>query len=139
MKQGMTTQAGGYELRFDGLRNSDGPNYSEESGHFGISRAGAALGDVWSSKRLYTARQMPTTEAGIRTFGLSQLYVSLGDDMAEGGVVVRVWWKPLILCIWGGALFMMAGGIVSLSDRRLRVGAPSRSKKQKKQVLEPAQ
>ncbi len=139
MKQGMTTEAGGYTLRFDGLRNSNGPNYSEESGHFSITRADAVLGDVWSSKRFYTARQMPTTEAGIRTFGLSQLYVSLGDDMADGGVVVRVWWKPLILCIWGGALFMMAGGIVSLSDRRLRVGAPSRAKKQKKPVLEPAQ
>ncbi|WP_438749438.1 heme lyase CcmF/NrfE family subunit [Pararhizobium sp. O133] len=139
MKPGMTTEAGGYTLRFDGLRNGNGPNYSEESGHFSISRAGTPLGDVWSSKRFYTARQMPTTEAGIRTFGVSQLYVSLGDDMADGGIVVRVWWKPLILCIWGGALFMMAGGAVSLSDRRLRVGAPSRAKKQKKQVLEPAQ
>ncbi|HTO30818.1 MAG TPA: heme lyase CcmF/NrfE family subunit [Pararhizobium sp.] len=138
MKPGMTTEAGGYTLRFDGLRNGNGPNYSEESGHFSISRAGASLGDVWSSKRFYTARQMPTTEAGIRTFGVSQLYVSLGDDMADGGIVVRVWWKPMILCIWGGALFMMAGGAVSLSDRRLRVGAPSLAKKQKKQVLEPA-
>lgn len=72
---------------------------------------------------------MPTTEAGIRTFGVSQLYVSLGDDMADGGIVVRIWWKPLILCIWGGALVMMAGGIVSLTDRRLRVGAPARARR----------
>ncbi len=69
---------------------------------------------------------------------MSQLYVSLGDGMADGGVVVSVWWKPMILCIWVGALFMMAGGAVSLSDRRLRIGAPSRAKKQKKPVLEPA-
>ena len=56
---------------------------------------------------------MPTTEAGIVTFGLSQLYVSLGDPMADGGIVVRIWWKPWILCIWYGTLVMMAGGIVS--------------------------
>ncbi|MNL62594.1 Cytochrome c-type biogenesis protein CcmF [compost metagenome] len=74
---------------------------------------------------------MPTTEAGIRTFGLSQLYVSLGDQISEGGIVVRIWWKPMILCIWGGTLFMMAGGFVSLSDRRLRVGAPTRAKRPK--------
>jgi cytochrome c-type biogenesis protein CcmF len=139
MKPGMTTDAGGYTLRFDGLRNGNGPNYSEESGHFTISQAGVETAEVWSSKRFYTARQMPTTEAGIRTFGLSQLYVSLGDDMKDGGVVVRIWWKPMILCIWLGTVFMMAGGAVSLSDRRLRVGAPARAKKQKKPVLEPAE
>ena len=131
MKPGMTVEAGGYTLRFDGMRNGSGPNYTEESGHFTISRGGVAVSEVWSSKRLYQVRRMPTTEAGIRTFGLSQLYVSLGDQIGEGGIVVRIWWKPMILCIWGGTLFMMAGGFVSLSDRRLRVGAPARAKRPK--------
>ncbi len=131
MKPGMTVEAGGYTLRFDGMRNGSGPNYTEESGHFTISRGGVAVSEVWSSKRLYQARRMPTTEAGIRTFGLSQLYVSLGDQIGEGGIVVRIWWKPMILCIWGGTLFMIAGGFVSLSDRRLRVGAPARAKRPK--------
>ena len=58
---------------------------------------------------------MPTTEAGIETFGLSQLYISLGDVTADGGIVVRVWWKPLVTLIWLGALVMMA--------RRRRVAA----------------
>ncbi len=126
MKPGMTAEAGGYTLVFDGMKEAVGPNFTEERGHFTIRRGGAAVADVWSSKRLYTARRMPTTEAGIVTFGASQLYVSLGDPMADGGIVVRIWWKPYILCIWGGTLFMMLGGLVSLSDRRLRVGAPSR-------------
>ncbi|MCA1489724.1 heme lyase CcmF/NrfE family subunit [Sinorhizobium alkalisoli] len=129
MKPGMLADAGGYTLRFDGMREGRGPNYSEDTGHFTVSRDGVQLNEIWSSKRLYSARRMPTTEAGIRTFGLSQLYVSLGDEMSGGGIVVRIWWKPLILCIWGGALIMMAGGLVSLSDRRLRVGAPSRARK----------
>jgi cytochrome c-type biogenesis protein CcmF len=128
MKPGMLVDAGGYSLRFDGMRQGRGPNYTEDTGHFTVSRGGVKVTEIWSSKRLYSARRMPTTEAGIRTFGLSQLYVSLGDGMTDGGIVVRIWWKPLILCIWGGALVMMAGGIVSLSDRRLRVGAPSRAR-----------
>ena len=49
--------------------------------------------------------------------------------MPDGGIVVRVWWKPFIVCIWFGALIMMVGGFISLSDRRLRVGAPSRRAK----------
>ncbi|UJW76565.1 heme lyase CcmF/NrfE family subunit [Rhizobium sp. SL42] len=129
MKPGMTAEAGGFVLTFDGLRPAQGPNYTEDRGHFTIRKGGVAVADVWSSKRLYTARRMPTTEAGIVTFGLSQLYVSLGDPMADGGLVVRIWWKPWILCIWLGTLVMMAGGVVSLSDRRLRVGVPKRKAK----------
>jgi len=138
MKPGMQVEAGGYMLTFDGMRRGQGPNYSEESGHFTVAQGGVTVTDIWSSKRLYTARRMPTTEAGIRTFGLSQLYVSLGDAMADGGIVVRVWWKPMILCIWIGALIMMAGGAVSLCDRRLRVGAPQKARKMKP-VLEAAE
>ncbi|MCM5692403.1 heme lyase CcmF/NrfE family subunit [Sinorhizobium meliloti] len=129
MKPGAVVDVGRYSLRFDGMREGRGPNYTEDAGHFTVSQGGVEVTEIWSSKRLYSARRMPTTEAGIRTFGLSQLYVSLGDDMADGGIVVRIWWKPLILCIWGGALVMMAGGVVSLSDRRLRVGAPARARK----------
>ncbi|KQS77475.1 cytochrome C biogenesis protein CcmF [Rhizobium sp. Leaf384] len=139
MTPGQTTEAGGYALRFDGLKAGQGPNYSEERGHFTVSRAGVVVDDVWSARRLYTARRMPTTEAGILTFGASQLYVSLGDDQANGGVVVRIWWKPFILCIWGGAVLMMLGGVVSLSDRRLRIGAPSRVRKPVRPLAEAAE
>ncbi|XUY27537.1 heme lyase CcmF/NrfE family subunit [Agrobacterium sp. rho-8.1] len=135
MKQGMAVDAGGYSLTFDGIRHHVGPNYTEDRGHFTARKGGIEAADVWSSKRLYTARRMPTTEAGIMTFGLSQLYVSLGDPMADGGMVVRIWWKPFILCIWGGTVFMIIGGLVSLSDRRLRVGAPRRKAKAAKDVV----
>jgi cytochrome c-type biogenesis protein CcmF len=139
MKSGQTVEAGGYAVRFDGMKPATGPNYSEERGHFTIGRGGVEVADVWSSKRIYTARQMPTTEAGIVTFGLSQLYVSLGDPTNDGGMVVRIWWKPFILCIWGGAVIMAIGGFVSLSDRRLRVGAPNRRAKPLRPAMEPAE
>ncbi len=139
MKPGQTVDAGGYSVRFDGISPATGPNYSEERGHFSVERGGVEVADVWSSKRIYTARQMPTTEAGILTFGLSQLYMSLGDATNDGGIVVRIWWKPFILCIWGGAVIMAIGGFVSLSDRRLRVGAPSRRAKPARPVMEPAE
>jgi cytochrome c-type biogenesis protein CcmF len=42
---------------------------------------------------------------------------------------VRVYFNPLVRFIWIGALIMFFAGAVSLSDRRLRVGAPGRARR----------
>jgi cytochrome c-type biogenesis protein CcmF len=67
---------------------------------------------------------MPTTEAALWTRGVSQLYVSPGDVGEGGSIALRLFYKPLVLLIWIGTLVMIFGGLLSLSDRRLRVGAP---------------
>lgn len=121
-------QAGGKTIIFEGIENTQGPNYQVQIGHFTIMQAGVEIGKTTSEKRFYPARQMPTTEAGIVTFGASQLYVSLGDPQANGGLVVRIWYKSWVTFIWYGTIFMVLGAIVSLSDRRLRVGAPASKK-----------
>ncbi|MBX3568773.1 MAG: heme lyase CcmF/NrfE family subunit [Rhizobiaceae bacterium] len=127
MKPGETTDIGSRQIRFEGFSPVQGPNFTETRALFtAIAADRSESGRVSAAKRVYTARQMPTTEAGILTLGLSQLYVSLGDPTDDGGIVVRIWWKPLVTLIWLGALVMMAGAGVSLTDRRLRVGAPSR-------------
>ena len=79
---------------------------------------------------------MSTTEAALMTRGVSQLYLSLGDTNADGSIAVRLYHKPLVLLIWLGALVMVLGGALSLSDRRLRVGAP---KPAAKPALQPAE
>jgi len=139
MKPGETAELGGYSLRFEGMQPGVGPNYTEDRARFTVSRGGVAFAKMSSSKRVFTANRTATTEAGILTLGPSQLYVSVGDASKDGGMVVRIWWKPFILCIWMGALVMAIGGFVSLSDRRLRVGAPSRKVKQARPALEPAE
>jgi cytochrome c-type biogenesis protein CcmF len=80
---------------------------------------------------------MATTEAALMTRGVSQLYISLGDPDANGAVPVRLFFKPNVLLIWGGAFIMFLGGALSLSDRRLRIGAPRPAKA--KAVLAPAE
>ena len=127
IKPGEEVAIAGYTLRFDGITRDNGPNYSEDQGHFVLfDMAHSKLAEIISAKRFYPVRQMPTTEAGIKTLGFSQLYVSLGDSGKDGSVVVRVWWKPLVTLIWLGGLVMMTGAAVSLLDRRLRIGAPAR-------------
>ncbi|PST20940.1 heme lyase NrfEFG subunit NrfE [Rhizobium sp. JAB6] len=139
MKPGETAELGGYSLRFDGVQPGVGPNFTEDRAHFTVSRGGVAFAEMSSAKRVFTASRTATTESGILTLGLNQLYVSVGDVSKDGGMVVRIWWKPFILCIWLGALIMAIGGFVSLSDRRLRVGAPSRKAKPARPAMEPAE
>jgi cytochrome c-type biogenesis protein CcmF len=52
----------------------------------------------------------------------------LGDTAADGAIAVRIYHKPLVLLIWWGPVLMAFGGMLSLSDRRLRVGAPKPAK-----------
>jgi cytochrome c-type biogenesis protein CcmF len=127
MAPGDTASVGDYTVRFEGAETLRGPNYSELAVTMAVLRDGARIATLTPAKRLYTARQMPTTEAAIMTHGFSQLYVTLGDEQsnaASGGHVVRLFDKPLVTLIWLGTVVMMLGGGLSLSDRRLRVGAP---------------
>jgi cytochrome c-type biogenesis protein CcmF len=80
---------------------------------------------------------MATTEAALMTRGASQLYISLGDTTNDGGVAVRIYHKPLVLLIWFGPVLMAFGGLLSLSDRRLRVGAPQPARTAR--ALQPAE
>ena len=135
MHAGETVALSGHTVRFAGLSPYKGPNYSEDRAAFEVlGDNGKVAGVIHSAKRFYPARQMATTESGIRTIGFSQLYISLGDEGDDGSVVVRLWWKPLVTLIWLGALVMMVGGGMSLMDRRLRVGAPSRRREKVRTV-----
>ena len=77
-----------------------------------------------SERRNFPVERMPTTEAGISSDLWRDLYFVLGDPVPEGGFAVRLYYNPLVMWIWGGAAIMALGGLISLSDRRLRVGAP---------------
>ncbi|WP_106751986.1 heme lyase CcmF/NrfE family subunit [Pannonibacter carbonis] len=124
VRPGDTFDVADYQLSFSGLAPRQGPNFTEQVGHFTVRQGGTEVGVLDPSKRLYQARGMPTTEAAILTFGFSQLYVSLGETRADGAADIRAYYKPMITLIWLGTLVMSIGGIISITDRRLRVGAP---------------
>ena len=77
-------------------------------------------------KRNYPVAQMPTTEAGIDSGFLRDVYVVIGDVQSNGGWAVRTYIKPLANWIWGGVIIMGLGGFLSLTDRRYRVAAGAR-------------
>ena len=124
LKPDQVARVAGYELKLEGLTQRQGPNYRETLAQFSVSLDGRPMPAMTPSKRSFTTRGMSTTEAALLTRGASQLYVSLGDASSDGGIAVRIYYKPLVLLIWWGPVLMAFGGVLSLSDRRLRVGAP---------------
>jgi cytochrome c-type biogenesis protein CcmF len=125
-----------YDLAFDGLTTRQGPNYRQLTARFIVRQDGQVLDVMEPSKRTFATRNTSTTEAALLSRGASQLYISLGDTNADGSISVRIYHKPLVLFIWLGAVVMVIGGLLSLSDRRLRVGAPRPARKAS---LQPAE
>ena len=132
---GGTVNIAGYELTFQGVKERQGPNYKELAGPFSVTRAGQPVTTLIPSKRAYSVEKSATTEAGIYNSWRGDLYIVLGDPLKDGGYSVRVYFNPLVRLIWLGALLMFLGGGVSLSDRRLRVGAPKRAKPKTQSAL----
>ncbi|MGI6245263.1 MAG: heme lyase CcmF/NrfE family subunit [Pseudochelatococcus sp.] len=128
VRPGETVSAGQYALRLDGVTPYSAHTYRANVARFSVYRGGVPVGALTAEKRLYTARGMATTEAGLMTRGLGQIYVGLGEEEPGGGIGVRLYWKPFVLLIWIGTLVTALGGGLSLTDRHLRIGAPVRAK-----------
>jgi cytochrome c-type biogenesis protein CcmF len=136
LKPSETVSISGYELSFDGVVQRSGANYRELAARFTVREGGVPVGVMEPSKRTFASRSTTTTEAALMTRGVSQLYLSLGDANSDGSVSVRLYHKPMVLLIWLGAVVMGLGGTLSLSDRRLRVGAPKPAAKSAMQAAE---
>jgi len=124
LKPGEKVAVRGYDVTFDRTINRTGPNYSEVVADFTVRRHGDFVGTMEPAKRTFAARGTTTTESALMARGVSQLYLSLGDVNPDGSVGIRLYYKPLVLLIWLGCVVMFIGGAFSLSDRRLRIGAP---------------
>ncbi len=128
MQPGDAAMVGGYEATLVGFSQQQGSNYRDTVSTFKVRLNGDDIGTMMPSRRTFTTRDSSTTEAALMSRGLSQLYISLGDRNGDGSIAVRMYYKPLVLLIWLGAVVMALGGALSLSDRRLRVGAPQPAK-----------
>ncbi len=128
MQVGQNAELAGYNIKFTVAEEREGPNYITEHFEFDVTGKNGKTKKAVSEKRVYVASSMPTTEAAILTYGLSQLYITVGDLDVDGARVVRIWFKPYILLIWFGPLLMAGAGFLSLSDRKARIGIPKLAK-----------
>jgi len=137
LKPGQSISIRRYDLHFDGVSTRQGSNYRDLAAHFTVRRHGDLIGVMEPAKRSFPSRGTAVTQTALMTRGVSQLYLSLGDPNPDGSLAVRLYYKALVLLIWLGAVVMVIGGALSLSDRRLRVGAPRPARS--KAALSPAE
>ncbi|UWQ21019.1 heme lyase CcmF/NrfE family subunit [Jannaschia sp. W003] len=126
LREGESLSVGRFEATLLGVEREQGPNYVATVATLRVSEDGAPLGVLRPEKRLYPVARMPTTEAGIDSGFTRDLYAVVGDPQEGGGWAIRVFVKPFANWIWGGAIIMALGGLLSLLDRRWRVGAAGR-------------
>jgi cytochrome c-type biogenesis protein CcmF len=117
---------GGYEFTFKGTKDAPGPNYAALQGEFEVRSVGSdkVIRTMHPEKRVYHATGTTMTEADIDTGLTRDLYVSLGEPVGDGAWGVRVYHKPFIDWIWGGAFLMALGGVLAICDRRYRARKP---------------
>ena len=125
---GDTAEVAGYSFTLDGVTEIDGPNYVAERARLTLSWKGDELAVMTPENRFFPVQGTQTTEAAIRTTFFADLYAVVGDPVEgdPGAFAIRLYHNPLVPWIWTGTLLMVLGGLVSLTDRRHRVGAPSR-------------
>ncbi len=125
---GDVVQLAGYNLTFKGVEEVPGPNYTAERATIEVTRGDRFVTVLHPEKRTYIQPPEQTTFSSIHTTYASDLLSTLGDAEGENGAyVTRYYHEPLVPFLWYGILLMGLGGIVSLTDRRHRVGAPRRA------------
>ena len=124
-KTGDQFEVSGYRFQFDGVQQLNGKNYSADVGAISAFVDDKLVAVLKPEKRFYPVQRMPTTEAGIHSRLHRDLYVALGDAQGDGWTV-RTYVKPFAVWIWIGAMVMALGGILSMTDRRLRIATSQR-------------
>ena len=117
MHPGEALSLAGHRIEFAGVEDVEGPNYTALQGRFLVTGPGGSATTLLPERRVYLASGTATTEAAILETFVGDIYVVLGDPVADGGWGTRLTFNPLIWWIWGGAFLSVLGGAVSIAER----------------------
>jgi len=125
-------EAGTYRLVYEGYSETRNPLTVVLESQLGVYRDGTRLGTMWPEQRIYYKRQdqQRTTEVGIRSTPLEDLYVLYEGQNEEGVAFFRAYINPLVMWVWIGSIVVTLGTIVAMWPdrrerlRRSRIGSP---------------
>ena len=118
LKLGESISVAGYEFTLEDVVRAQGPNFVSESGQVTIRRDGREVATLNPEQRMYPVERNNTTEGAMEIGALRILYAAKGEGNPEDGWVISVYYHPLVIWIWIGAMMMAFGGFVSVADRR---------------------
>jgi len=124
LKVGQTAHLAGYDWTLVSLVDAPGPNFESRVATISLSADNQPIAILAPERHFFPLQNQTVSDVAIRTNGFRDLYAVLGEER-DGAAVLRLHYNPLAPWIWLGALIMAAGGALSLSDRRLRLGAPA--------------
>ena len=111
------------EITFKSIKRVAGPNWNADRGEFEIITSNRDKHFLYPERRFYPASQVNTSEPAIMSGIFSDLYIVLGDSRENAdSYALRIYYSPFISWIWFGILLMAIGGVLSLSDRKHRLG-----------------
>ena len=134
--QSMTT--GQYSLHFDKTFERAGPNFDATGGVFTVARNGHAVCTAEPQRRFYPASSEMFSKVALCFTPLDDLYVVMADPQqtpdGREAYQVRFFYNPWVRLLFLGPVLMALGGVLSLADRRLRLGVATPARKMKKPV-----
>ncbi|MBI1328300.1 MAG: heme lyase CcmF/NrfE family subunit [Alphaproteobacteria bacterium] len=117
VRVGGTMPVAGYSLRLDKLDAYAGPNFEAVRATVSVLRDGARIAVLTPEKRSFPTEGQATSETAIRTTGVSDLYLALGDQRGPDAWTIRAYVNPLAPFIWIGGAIMAFGGLMGLFAR----------------------
>ena len=117
-----TMHVQGYDFEVKDFHEVRGSNFDGMQAQVEVTKEGRAVTTLYPEKRTYIISGMPMTEAAIDASLMRDVYVALGEPIAEDSNkwAVRIYVKPLVRWIWLGAIIMALGGLLSMLDSRYR-------------------
>lgn len=127
MEPGQSLEQGGYVYVFKGAEKLQGPNYVADRGTVELYKNDVLIDVLEPEKRRYLSGGNLMTEVGINAGFWRDLYVAMGEPLADGAWAIRLHYKPFVRWIWLGSILMALGGLLAILDKRYRAIARRRS------------
>jgi cytochrome c-type biogenesis protein CcmF len=119
MQVGDTVAVANYNFRLLAVNDLQGPNYTGADAQFSVIKNNNLITVLDAQKRLYTVEQIATSVAAIDAGLFRDLYVALGDPLANNAWSVRIYYKPFVRWIWLGGLLMLLGGVMAIGRSKV--------------------
>jgi cytochrome c-type biogenesis protein CcmF len=107
----------GYRFVFRGVEGFSKENYQGNRGIVEVYFEDEKIIILKPEKRQYISG-MPMTEAAIDPSLYRDIYVALGESLEGNSWSLRIYYKPLVRCIWLGGILIALGALLAAFDRR---------------------